>query len=225
MECSIKCVVHPDVDPFGPVKGVLLVDDDPTICNVMGKLISHYIRDIFLVCTDSPPMALELCRDLCFDLAISDIWMDEMMGYELVPLIQKILPSIYTIAMTAIGETDAAFLTGKSNADAFFKKNKGTAVLVEMVKAGLVKSEAKRKAAIPSDFQKVNWRKRGIIREKLGMSMRENEISEKRIHALALMMTGKYRMIDVAFFSGFSSVQMMRGSLNRLAPSLLDACK
>ena len=71
----------------------------------------------------------------------------------------------------------------------------------------------------------MSGRKRRVIRELLGMSLREKDISRMRMHALALMKTGKYKLSEVVQHSGFSTVQKMQNSLNRLAPSLLEACK
>ncbi|MFH0922340.1 MAG: hypothetical protein V1913_18500 [Fibrobacterota bacterium] len=73
--------------------------------------------------------------------------------------------------------------------------------------------------------KEANWRRRGVIRELLGLSVRENDISGMRMHALALMKSGKYKTNEVAKYAGFSSVQKMQESLNQLSPTLPEACQ
>ena len=108
---------------------LLLVDDDPSLLKLLGMRLSS---EGFLVTTAaSGPEALKLLNRETFDLAISDLRMDEMDGMALFAEIQRLKPGMPVIILTAHGSIPDAvaatrqgvfsFLTKPVDRDALYK--------------------------------------------------------------------------------------------------------
>lgn len=85
-----------DTKPAG-MHRVLIVDDEPAICDVMSEALAHCF-DV----TTAPGgrEALRLCEQQHFDIVVSDINMPEMNGIELLSAIRSQWPSVVTVLLT-----------------------------------------------------------------------------------------------------------------------------
>jgi CheY-like chemotaxis protein len=85
------------VDVPAPVR-VLIADDDPMIANVMQRLLQR--QGISSKSVSNGREALRYLQTNQVDLVITDILMPEVDGYELIPKLRKISPTIRILAMT-----------------------------------------------------------------------------------------------------------------------------
>lgn len=99
--------------PKIPSKKILVVDDEPLVCETLGMLLTFDGHTIVTANDGKQALALfELDR---FDLVITDYKMPEMMGDELVRTIKSRAPNQAVIMLTAHAEmlrTDITPLIG-----------------------------------------------------------------------------------------------------------------
>ena len=100
-------------------KRVLLVDDDPGICDAMGMLLTEEGYDT-ATATDGFDALMQL-KLATPDVIISDLNMPRMSGYEFLSFVRRRFSSIPLIAMSGNYESDLR-LPGGVIADAFFPK-------------------------------------------------------------------------------------------------------
>ncbi len=82
-----------------PVKKVLIVDDDPTVIELLLHLLKN--EGLAIETAENGLRALEKLQNTSFDLLISDVWMPEMDGLQLLSVAQKIAGAPPAIIMTA----------------------------------------------------------------------------------------------------------------------------
>jgi two-component system chemotaxis response regulator CheB len=87
-------------------KVILLVDDNQSVLDaVQANLQSLYQEGTFITASSSK-QALEIIKNNPIDLLITDIYMPEMNGFELIVSVRKIVPGIKIIVMTAHSSPD-----------------------------------------------------------------------------------------------------------------------
>ncbi len=102
-------------------KRVLLVDDDPGICDAMGMLLIEEGYDI-ATATDGFDALMQLKRATP-DVIISDLNMPRMSGHEFLSVVRLRFCSIPVVAMSGDYDSDLRF-PGGVIADAFFAKGR-----------------------------------------------------------------------------------------------------
>lgn len=85
---------------------ILLVDDEPSILNVLSTLLRSEGHEAVPVRVGDK--ALELVRNEHFDLMISDVRMSPMDGIELLKQVRKERPNLAVIMLTAYGSVETA---------------------------------------------------------------------------------------------------------------------
>lgn len=93
---------------------ILLVDDEPSILNVLSTLLKTESHDVVPV--RGGDKALELVRSDHFDLMISDVRMTPIDGIELLKLVRKERPALAVIMLTAYGSVETAVEAMKEGA-------------------------------------------------------------------------------------------------------------
>jgi response regulator RpfG family c-di-GMP phosphodiesterase len=85
---------------------ILIVDDDPTVRDVIGTLLS----DEGYVCSAAPSaeQGLTLARDAAFELVLADVRMPGRDGMWLLEQLRQERPATSVIVLTAFGDTEAA---------------------------------------------------------------------------------------------------------------------
>ncbi len=76
-------------------KNVLLVDDNQTNLKILEKLLQNYSEDLNIIQADNGNTALEIFRSKQIDVALVDIKMPRMNGYELCQRIRKTNVALY----------------------------------------------------------------------------------------------------------------------------------
>lgn len=85
---------------------VLVVDDEPEMCETCRKILARQGHEIWLA--ENGEAGLQRLRELPLDLAIIDLRLPDMDGLELLRQAKKINPDIIAIMITAHGTVDTA---------------------------------------------------------------------------------------------------------------------
>ena len=85
---------------------IMVIDDDPNTCNLLNRILVKSGHDVM---TETiPSNAVKSFRGDSFDLVITDFYMPEMNGLELLEQIKKINPDVDVMVMTAFATVDNA---------------------------------------------------------------------------------------------------------------------
>jgi len=93
---------------------ILLVDDEPSILNVLSSLLKGRGHECFPA--KGGEQAKELIRNEQFDLMISDIRMSPIDGLELLKMVKSMRPGMAVIMLTAYGSVETAVAAMKEGA-------------------------------------------------------------------------------------------------------------
>src|SRR5580700_6032533 len=99
---------------------ILLVDDDPEQCDLLGDLLGHLGYDVSA--TTSPQEALDLAGREDFDAILTDLGMSEMSGAELCTRLAGMRPDVPVIVVTGHGNLEAAVAAMRAGAYDFITK-------------------------------------------------------------------------------------------------------
>jgi CheY-like chemotaxis protein len=97
---------------------ILVVEDDPGVCETMKMLVSSSGYDV--ACAEDGFSALLQMKTKMPDLVISDLNMPNMSGFEFLSVVRRRFPQVAVIAVS--GEYETNSLPGGVIADAFFAK-------------------------------------------------------------------------------------------------------
>lgn len=78
---------------------ILIVDDEPALCNMMAKLLSHWGYAVESAC--SPGEALAIFRSKPCDLVLVDLLLPGMTGQEVAPHIKSHSPNTPVVLISA----------------------------------------------------------------------------------------------------------------------------
>ena len=85
---------------------ILVIDDDPNTCSLLNRILAKSGHD---VTTETVPSnAVKYFRGDSFDLVITDFYMPEMNGLELLEQVKNINPDVDVMIMTAFATVDNA---------------------------------------------------------------------------------------------------------------------
>jgi len=116
---------------------ILVVDDEPGMLRGVARVLAS---DYVVETSDDPRAALELARELRPALAILDVRMPAMDGFELMGKLREVVPDIDIIFMTgAVHELDAQLIRAiRERAFYFIQKPFDREVLLTLVERCLV---------------------------------------------------------------------------------------
>lgn len=83
---------------------VLFVDDDPFMLAAMRRMLRKSCRDWEVHFAESGSAALEILKDVCADVIVSDMRMPGMTGLELLTQVRDQFPSVARVVLS--GQTD-----------------------------------------------------------------------------------------------------------------------
>ncbi|HMO03245.1 MAG TPA: sigma-54 dependent transcriptional regulator [Kiritimatiellia bacterium] len=135
---------------------ILLVDDEPSILNVLSTLLKGQGHDC--VPAKGGEQARELIREEQFDLMISDIRMTPIDGLELLKLAKRMRPEMVVIMLTAYGSVETAVTAMKEGAfDYVTKPFKVDELLITVQRAlefrSIVAENAQLRAELDSRYR------------------------------------------------------------------------
>lgn len=109
----------------GPIR-VLLVDDDPSLADLMANQLGA-LRDEFALQVETDPNdALEAVEEGNIDCVVSDYHMPEMNGLELLRYVREMEPNIPFILFTARGSEEIASDAVSEGVTDYFRKRRGS---------------------------------------------------------------------------------------------------
>jgi two-component system chemotaxis response regulator CheB len=85
---------------------ILLVDDDLALLDVVKTNLKRTYQEASILTASSGAQALDIIKNILIDLLITDIYMPEMNGFELIVSARQINPGIGVIVMTAHSSPD-----------------------------------------------------------------------------------------------------------------------
>ncbi len=125
---------------------ILLLDDDPAICQLMQELLAKPDREIETV-TD-PELALARIRDKPFDLVISDLKLDARVdGIDVLRAVRDATPGTPVIIVTGFGDLEKAVEAVREGAFDFVSKPFNISELKTLVERALYKAPVAPPAA------------------------------------------------------------------------------
>lgn len=117
---------------------ILIIDDDPSVCEILSRLLKSEGHDVQSV-TDAQE-GVNRINDQDIDLAIVDIFMPQKSGLEIIQEVGRSKPSVKLLAMTAFGGQDDIDMRGfaeRYGAIGTFEKPFDTAVVIAKVEEAL----------------------------------------------------------------------------------------
>jgi len=107
--------------PVGPPT-VMVVDDDPTFCAIMGEILKMYNARVY--CANSTEEAIRLLENLTPDLILTDVMMPEVDGLTFVRRIRAEQPyaRVPVIVVSAGVSTQEQAAALQAGADSFLAK-------------------------------------------------------------------------------------------------------
>ena len=112
---------------------ILLVDDEKDFVDAMGERLK--IRDFNVTITYSGKAALEMIKQVNFDVIVLDVMMPEMTGTEALRQIKEINPLLQVIMLTGAATVENAIEGMKLGAYDFLLKPASADDLAEKIKA------------------------------------------------------------------------------------------
>ena len=117
---------------------VLIIDDEAIIRGVVRETLKRLPEaGLEIEEAEDGKEGLELCRKEPFDLVITDVFMPQIDGLQLIQILKKNYPNTRTIAISGVGlraELDIVSLTKGYGADRAFEKPFAPEELLEATK-------------------------------------------------------------------------------------------
>jgi DNA-binding NtrC family response regulator len=101
-------------------KSILVVDDDPNICEVLATNLK--VKGYVVKCANTGKNAIEMSKDEHFNLALIDIRLPDMQGTELLTQLRGTIPKMMKIIITGYPSIDNAVEALNKGADAYIIK-------------------------------------------------------------------------------------------------------
>jgi CheY-like chemotaxis protein/anti-sigma regulatory factor (Ser/Thr protein kinase) len=126
------------------MRTILVVDDEPIDKENVSRCL-RAVENTHLIFADNGREALKKIRQDCPDLLLTDLWMPEVNGLELVEILQEEMPLLPIILMTSRGSEQIAVRALKAGADSYVPKKALRLELAETLKQVLELAESARK--------------------------------------------------------------------------------
>ncbi len=123
----------------GPETQIIVVDDEPVICQQLERLYSHSGYSVTIA--NSADEALQRLENRNIDLVVTDIRLPGLSGIELTKRIQENHPDIPVIVITGYGDIDTAVEVLKLGASDYILKPFSAAAIQESTRAVLKKAQ------------------------------------------------------------------------------------
>ncbi len=137
---------------------VLLVDDEPYVTEIIGRILSQ--AKVEPIAASSGEEALHLLRNHSVDLVITDILMPGMSGLELLEKIKELYPTLPVIVLTAHGDFYVAKEALNRGAFYFLTKpfNKSTILNITEKALRLPRLTSEKRLVLPYAIAKLTYR-------------------------------------------------------------------
>ncbi len=126
---------------------ILIVDDEPRMCESLGKLLSE--RDFQVECASTGKQCLQACTEKTFDLVLLDIMLPDTNGLKILEYLRNNHPDMLIIMFTGFASIESAVAALKIGAFDYIRKPVEYEQLIKRVENALnQKRLAREKQAI-----------------------------------------------------------------------------
>ncbi len=101
-------------------KSILVVDDEPVLCAVLGRMLSKLGYNA--VCAHDGVEAVEIMAHMHFDLVVTDLRMPRMDGWSLMKYVKKDTPDLPVILITGYHSMHTRNQASENSADGYISK-------------------------------------------------------------------------------------------------------
>jgi CheY-like chemotaxis protein len=119
------------------MKKVLIVDDEASFLLSLKDVLKVHRDKFEIITAENGSVAVELLRDIRFDLLVTDLRMPEMNGFELLAWVSRHMPQLPVIAMSAFGTPEIEARLRKMDTIQFIEKPVDLPVLEKAIFNGL----------------------------------------------------------------------------------------
>ena len=170
---------------------ILIVDDDPGLLELYGRILTE--AGYLVVTALDGPVALGHCAGQYFDLAILDVMMPGMDGFDLAKEIRAAYEIPYLILSAKDGEDDAKKAAQVGAIGYLVKPVRNTQLLMQVKTA--LETMSRRSSEYLQDK-----RLHGLINTAKGITMIERKMDEREAHAFLIAQSRelKIRLHDLA---------------------------
>ncbi|MDX2229478.1 MAG: response regulator [Leptolyngbyaceae cyanobacterium bins.349] len=116
---------------------LLIVDDEIAICEIIKTTLENYNYRILTAQTGNDAIALFAQHQHHVQAVLMDIMMPGMDGLAVLPILQRLKPDIYAIAMSGIHSTEAVSQAERQGFKDFLPKPFATTDLLQMLQQGI----------------------------------------------------------------------------------------
>jgi len=145
----------------GPETQIIVVDDEPVICQQLERLYSHSGYSVIIA--NSADEALQRLESRNIDLVVTDIRLPGLSGIELTKWIQENHPDVPVIVITGYGDIDTAVEVLKLGASDYILKPFSAAAIQESTRAVLKKAQVYTEIRHLRSSIKDNYRFGGML--------------------------------------------------------------
>jgi EAL domain-containing protein (putative c-di-GMP-specific phosphodiesterase class I) len=114
-----------------PNRRILLAEDDPDLRRVLGRLLQK--GGVEVVAVDTGKKAIEELQHTSFDVIVSDVYMPEASGLDLIRALRHLDLDVPVILMSGVPDVSSAAAAVEYNAFRYLTKPVDTAALVKLV--------------------------------------------------------------------------------------------
>jgi len=151
---------------------ILTVDDEKDMTRLLKRTLESEI-DCKVSMAFSGQMAINILKEDSFDLAISDIKMPGMDGFELLDNIKQLFPDLTVVMLTAFGNIDLAVKAIKNGAYDFVSKPFDQNEIIFKINKALERS------SLLSENKRLLKEKKGVSSQLVGNSEAMEKVFEK----------------------------------------------
>lgn len=120
---------------------LLIVDDDKNLLKVLQQVLEESGHGVSIASNGEEALRELSARD--FDLAIVDLKLEEVSGFDLIDTIKEMYPDVVVIISTGFASLDSAIKALRMGAYDFLQKPLKPALLIKAVERGLEKKQLK----------------------------------------------------------------------------------
>jgi two-component system NtrC family response regulator len=163
---------------------VLVIDDDPEICDAIASAVTRMGHEI--ACSLTLADGLEKAGSGSFDIVLLDVRLPDGDGLEALPVIQKVSPKPEVVIMTGFGNPDGAELAIKNGAWDYLEKPVSLKAIRLVLNRALQYQEEQKRRKGPTSLDR-----RGIVGDSPALRERLDLLAQAADSDISVLITGE----------------------------------